>query len=92
MVKVRPDDSHMGRYRSNPESVTGILREPVGRELSPVRDAMLFNLDDDPYERRDLAAPHPERAASMRCELGRWFEGVETERTCMDESVRGYLL
>ena len=92
MVKVHPDDAYMGRYRSNPESVTDILREPVERELSSIRDAMLFNLDDDPYEQRDLAAQHPERAASMQRELDRWFEGAEAERTGMDEDVRGYVI
>ena len=52
-----------------------------------IRDsAELYNIADDPLERRNLAAQHPEKASNLLRELETWFEEVEQERaTIADE-------
>ena len=39
----------------------------------------LYNLRDDPYERRDLATQEPERARRMRQQLAEWRKSVEAQ-------------
>jgi len=36
----------------------------------------LYNLADDPYEKADLSAGHPDRVAAMRAELEEWMKSV----------------
>jgi arylsulfatase A len=90
--KLPSDNQDALRLRQDPGAVTDITRTPVHRRLSPPREAMLFNLQEDPREQNDLAPRHPERATAMQRELDRWFEQVEAERTAMDEETRGYPL
>ena len=80
MRKLRVDNDRTNLIVYSPEKVTDIWRDPVEREFSPPQKAMLFNLDDDPYEQSDLAAANPERVAGMQQELDRWFESVEADR------------
>ena len=41
---------------------------------------LLFNIADDPFERQDLAAQYPDKAASMLSDLEAWFDDVERDR------------
>ncbi|NOZ21302.1 MAG: sulfatase-like hydrolase/transferase [Planctomycetes bacterium] len=90
--KRRSDNVDHARHRENPGAFADIVREPFDRTLSLPRDAMLFNLDDDPYEQQDFAAQQPDRVAAMQKSLDAWFEKVESERTALDEDTRGYPL
>jgi arylsulfatase A len=51
--------------------------EPV---LDDVPPPFLFNVADDPFEERDLAAEHPDRVRAMGAALDAWFEEVEADR------------
>lgn len=66
--------------RYAPELVTGITPGVPDRNIPEPEDALLFNLDDDPYESRDLAAELPDRISAMQREMDRWFDEVENER------------
>ena len=50
------------------------------RNIPPPRPAQLYNLEDDPLERNDLAASRPDLAARLTADFERWFAEVETER------------
>jgi arylsulfatase A len=59
----------------------GIVRDPFPpRELPEPPEPELFNVAEDPLERTNLAAKHPDRARRMLRELETWFEEVEAER------------
>ena len=79
---LRKEDTDMDRrLKYEPEGITDISRDPEPeREIPPAPPPLLFNLEDDPYEQRDLAAEHPDILAKMEGELGKWFEEVEAER------------
>ena len=47
---------------------------------SPPVEAELYNIDDDPLEKINLAISEPERTGRMLGELQAWFEDVEAER------------
>ena len=44
---------------------------------------MLFDLEADPQEERDLSDHYPERVRKMSAELTAWFEQVEHERAAI---------
>jgi len=47
----------------------------------------LFDLETDPYEKKDLSGAHPERLEKMNREWEAWFEAVERDRlTIRDQS------
>jgi len=79
---ITPEDAEMDRrLKYGPEDITDICRDPEPeRDIPEPHPALLFNLDDDPYERNDLASVYPERAETMQDELDRWLESVEAER------------
>lgn len=59
----------------------GIIREPdPPREIPAPPPAELYNLAEDPLERRDLASQHPDIAHHLLVDLENWFEEVEAER------------
>ncbi|MEW6358567.1 MAG: sulfatase-like hydrolase/transferase [Planctomycetota bacterium] len=89
-TKPQSDNRDHVRLRENPTAFGDIVQAPFDRLLSPPRDPMLFNLDDDPYEQKDLAAEHPDRVSSMQKSLAAWFEKVEAERAGLDDETRGY--
>ncbi|MFI5351598.1 MAG: sulfatase-like hydrolase/transferase [Candidatus Binatales bacterium] len=65
----------------NPDKYRDIDTSPLPeRSRPPAPPAQLFDLKNDPFERIDLAAAHPERAATMTNELAAWFEEVELDR------------
>lgn len=64
----------------------GVIQDPdPAREVPPPPEAELYNLAQDPLERENLAAQHPEVAGRLLRELETWFEEVETERATIDD-------
>ncbi len=81
MVVSREDLDMDRRLKYEPEAITDICRDPEPqRDLPEPPAPQLFNLDDDPYERNDLAAKHPDRVEAMMREYDAWFQEVEAER------------
>ena len=63
----------------NPDKYTDIVDTPEPhRALSAPPLPQLFDLVNDPFERTDLAAAHPERVARMEAALGAWFDASRT--------------
>jgi arylsulfatase A len=80
-MRLSPEDIEMDRrLKYEPETITDIARgsEPA-RAIPDPSPPLLFNLDDDPYERNDLSNAQPERVRRMQAELDRWFETVAAE-------------
>lgn len=68
-IKYHPERYPKISDRAMPE--LPILNQP---------NAMLFDLSNDPLERRNLADQKPETLKSMEIAFGNWFEEVEKER------------
>ncbi len=63
---------------------SGIVLEPLPLpELPDPPPPELYNLDDDPEERTNLADAHPERVRTMLRALESWFEEVEADRAAI---------
>ena len=79
---VSKEDGEVDRaLKYEPETITDITRGPEPERTVPEpHPALLFNLDDDPYEQNDLAAAQPDRVRKMQLELEQWFSDVEAER------------
>jgi arylsulfatase A len=58
----------------------GILREYPPREVPAPPPPELYNIAQDPLERRNLAGEYPQVTARLLAELESWFEEVEAER------------
>jgi hypothetical protein len=59
---------------------------PIEREVSEPGDPQLYNLAEDPYEKQDLAALHPDRTRKMITELETWFDTVNAERRALPDA------
>ncbi len=67
-------------YKYNPDNVT-FMRDPIPERIIPDPEAPeLFNIDNDPLEKNNIATDHPNRVSRMLTELETWFEEVEIER------------
>lgn len=86
-MQVSPQDLETDkRLKYQPETIADIERGPEPSRTVPAPEApLLFNIDEDPFEERDLAARQPERTSSMLRALEHWFEQVENERRCIDD-------
>ena len=86
-MTIPPEEGDLDRrLKYEPETITDIRRDPEpDRTVPEPEPALLFNLDDDPYEQHDLAAAHPERVSTMQRELENWFDDVEAERRSIHE-------
>jgi arylsulfatase A len=86
-MQVAPADLEIDRrLKYQPDTITDITRDPEPvRTLPDPLPALLFNLDDDPYEQHDLAAEQHDRVRVMERELDRWFEEVEAERRSISD-------
>jgi arylsulfatase A len=81
-MRLDPADAEMDRrLKYEPEAFHDIRRvaEPE-REIPPPPPPLLFDLEGDPGEERDLAGEEPARAARMLRALEDWFAAVEAER------------
>lgn len=69
---------HYPHYSNQGGTPAGWMREGPWKlvELFETDTALLYNLDDDPGETRDIAAAHPERVAHLRARLRAWREDV----------------
>ena len=69
------------RLKHEPDTVSDIRRDPLPeRHIPDPPPPLLFNLEEDPFERNDLADQHPDIVSRMQMELDNWFEEVEAER------------
>ncbi|MEE3234840.1 MAG: sulfatase-like hydrolase/transferase [Candidatus Latescibacterota bacterium] len=69
------------KYKYYPDEMTELMSEPPPDLItSPPVEAELYNIDDDPLEKINLAISEPERTGRMLGELQAWFEDVEAER------------
>ena len=77
-MEVSPlDTAHDNAIKFVPEHYADIVREPeAAQAIPPPPPALLFNIAEDPFERKDLAARHPQKVAAMEAELERWFIDV----------------
>ena len=74
------------KLKYEPETITDITRDPEPERVIPdPPPPLLFNLDDDPYERQDLAAQQTDQVLGMQRELDQWFESVEADRAQISE-------
>lgn len=77
-MQVSPQDTaHDHAIKYFPERYDDIAREPAPAQAVPSPPpALLFNIAEDPFERNDLAARHPQKVAAMEAALERWFIDV----------------
>jgi hypothetical protein len=66
-----------------------VAAEIPNRQITPPTKPMLFNIEKDPEEKRDLSAEHPERISSMITAWDEWFKSVTKEwETTYQDNVR----
>jgi arylsulfatase A-like enzyme len=82
LMLVSNDDLAMDiQSKYNPENFQDIKRGPEPERTKPAPPpAQLFDIVNDPFERNDLAAQHPDRVSRMTNALASWFEVVEQDR------------
>lgn len=69
------------RLKYEPEGIVDIRRDPEPERAIPdPPPALLFDIEDDPFEQHDLAGERPEVVARMQRDLDRWFESLEADR------------
>ena len=77
-MEVHPlDTAHDNAVKFVPELYADVISEPQPERVIPEpQPALLFNIAEDPFERKDLAAQHPQRASRMQTQLESWFIDV----------------
>jgi hypothetical protein len=86
MWLAREDTDMDRRLKYEPEGITDICRDPEPpRTIPDPPPAMLFNLEEDPYERQNLAGERPDVLSRMQGELDTWFESVESDRLSISD-------
>lgn len=74
----------------HPGRITSVDTSPLPEfDRGPLPQPMLFDLDADPFEQRDVASAHPDRVRRMSEALDAWFDEVERDRA--DALVAGGL-
>lgn len=81
-MKVSREDLDLDRrLKYEPDQITDISRDPEpDRTIPEPPKPLLFNIEADPLEKRDVSAEHPEIAARMQRDLEEWFAEVESDR------------
>lgn len=79
---LRPEDLDMDRrLKYEPDGITDICRDPEPERTIPdAPPALLFDIEDDPCEQRNLADEQPNIVSRMQRSLDEWFDRVEAER------------
>ncbi len=86
MQLAREDTDMDRRLKYEPEGITDITRTPEPERVIPdPPPPLLFDLDSDPYERRDLSREQPQVVSKLQREIDTWFESVESERGAIDD-------
>lgn len=63
----------------------GLVLDPEPpRTITEPPSVELYNIDDDPLEKTNVADQHPDIARRLLSELETWFEEVERERATID--------
>lgn len=74
------------RLKYDPEGITDICRDPEPeRTIADPPPALLFNIDEDPYEQQDLANEQPRVLSRMQRQLDDWFDAVEADRLSISD-------
>jgi hypothetical protein len=81
-MRVSAEDGDLDRrLKYEPEGITDICRDPEPERTIPAPPPpLLFNVEADPLEKRDLAACHPDIVTRMQRDLDKWFSEVESDR------------
>jgi arylsulfatase A len=79
---ITKEDGEMDRrIKYHPEEFKDIYRGPFPKiDLSSPLPPQLFDIEDDPYEEKDLAHQYPQIVEKMLSELEEWFRDVEEDR------------
>jgi arylsulfatase A len=85
-VKLAVDNDWYRHLYDVPHFEVEIDMSPIEREVSAPGEPQLYNLDEDPYEKQNLAALHPDRTRKMITELETWFDTVNAERRSLPET------
>ena len=73
--------SKQKKYKYQPDEVIDLMNDPDPEvEIPPPAELELYNIDDDPLEKKNLASDEPDRASRMLGQLETWFEEIEEER------------
>jgi arylsulfatase A len=87
MAVAREDGEMDRRLKYEPEGITDILRAPEPERTIPdPPPALLFNIDDDPFEQHDLASEHTGIVRRMQRGLDNWFDSVEADRRSISDT------
>jgi hypothetical protein len=57
----------------------------IEREIPEYNKPFLFNVEKDPFEKKDLFEKYPDKVKNMEKQLDLWFEEVEKERRTITE-------
>ena len=76
MVKQQDDNVAVRDLMSRGHFEMPVRNPPVERALSAPGEPELYDIADDPFEARNLAATDPERVARMRIAAENWFASV----------------
>lgn len=82
IFQITKEDREMDvRIKYHPEEFSDIYVGPIPKiDLPLPPKPQLFNLEDDPYEEKDLSSEYPQVVERMLKDLEDWFIEVETER------------
>lgn len=80
-MKMMPEDIEMDvALKYQPELHPTIRPRDYRADVGDDNPAQLFDLGNDPHEKRDLAAEHPDVTARLAAQLHEWFVSVERDR------------
>jgi arylsulfatase B len=80
MVKDPRDSEHYRRGLTEAHRLMNVGNPAVERRFSAARSPMLFDLEADPGEERDLASAEQGQVESMAGAWQDWFKAVESDR------------
>ncbi|MBN1558158.1 MAG: sulfatase-like hydrolase/transferase [Lentisphaerae bacterium] len=85
-----PDVRHLQTSMYDPEYFIqhGIFKGGPERDIPPPPPPELFNIAEDPLERRDVSGAHPDRVHALSAKLDAWFESVEADRRTIADPWR----
>ena len=89
MARLSVDEVWDRGMHSVPHFECDIDPAPIARDLPGSGRPALYNIEDDPSERDDLAARHPDRMRAMQGDLVAWFAEVNAERRNLPDAWIG---